>query len=199
MVGLARMRMEKLLTTFVTTGLLFGCAATLEQFLGMGPYDRALVVCDNSSEARSQKIEIKTMAASVSALSSDIALRRNVLDRGYKIHSECSRQYRTKLVCEELNGGRVECLEEKDPSDWVGKEVCTETPVAIDAAYEEKKLEDVSERLDSSKMALSNLKSAYQENREQCYRRAEQLSPEDAYEHYKNQSEPSNNDVFYRI
>ena len=193
------MRIEKLMVNCLAGTLITGCVATLEQFSEMGPYDRALMVCDNSLEARAQKRKINSMADKIYTLSSDIALRRGVLDRGYRIHRECWRQYATRTVCQELTGGRIECREERDPNDWVGEEVCKETPVTIDADYEENKLEGELERLASAKIKLANLKSGYRDNRERCYLRAEQLSPEEAHEHYKNQDEPSNDDVFYKI
>ena len=193
------MTSKKLMINCLTGVLITGCAATLEQFSDMGPYDRALMVCDNSLEARAQKRRINSMADKIYTLSSDIALRRGVLDRGYRIHRECWRQYATRRVCKELAGGRIDCKEERDPNDWAGEEVCHDTPVTIDADYEKNKLEEELERLASAKMKLSNLKSGYRDNRERCYLRAEQLSPEEAYEHYKNQDEPSNDDVFYKI
>ncbi len=193
------MRSKTLMFACFIIGLLTGCAATLEQFRDMGPYDRASMVCDNSAESRAKRKKINTLSNNVSVLFSDIALRRSILDRGYRIHKECWRQFRTVTVCQGRNDGQITCREERDPNDLTGKEVCKETPVTIDADYEEKKLLEELERLGSAKIILSNLERGYEQSREMCYRRAEQLSPEQAYKHYKNQNEPSNDDVFYKI
>ena len=193
------MRFKTLMIACFTTGLLTGCAATLEQFQDMGPYDRALMVCDNSAEARAKRREINKLANNVFVLSSDIALRRSILDRGYRTHRECWRQFSTVTVCQGRKDGQIACREERDPNDLTGKEVCKETPVTIDADYEEKKLLEELERLGSAKITLSNLERGYEQSREMCYRRAEQSSPEKAYKYYKNQNEPSNDDVFYKI
>ena len=133
-----------------------GCK-TLEDFNTYTAGERASRICSSSSVARQRR-------ARISELEPLIEIQSNLLATGYRVHTQC------KHV--PMEGYRV--ATRKD---------CTETPVAIDPAYEKSVLNNLKQKLSATVSAHNMLTG-------NCLRKARSLGAEHAYAFYKARREP---------
>ena len=171
--------------------LISSCSSTrsLSAFEKMDSNKTAEVVCTNTREAKSMAASLTDRRQSSLQFGRSISEISAVLSRGYRIHRQCTTVYRQLEECTE-SYGKFTCRKVRDPSDWIGTQSCTESPVSIDPNYEERRLEELSltKRELDDVISIEELKSAkYQTN---CRSRAWSLTPNDAFQHYQNNTAP---------
>lgn len=150
--------------------LVLTSCVTLDDFKKMSAQQRAETVCKNQQVLRN--IDYK-----ISSLQSDIDDSRNALARGYRVHRECHDievEGDTKVTNCTKTENQVQCVETRPKRI---KNVCTETPVALDSAQEKENIRGWSAEIDSLRYQR---KDKYQ----QCYNQIYPLSPEEAYKYY---------------
>ena len=154
--------------------VLLGCATTKEDFQNMSLTERQAAVCYGSNAFEQRKDRL-------SYYEEEITEKQKVLNRGYRIHTQCQTvtvpgkqvdcsTARLPRTCEQQNGPRKETQ-------------CTETPVSIDARYEQ-------QMLDEYRQTFSDLSSSHSELTQQCFSRVSEMPPEAAYIYYSEGMEP---------
>jgi homoserine acetyltransferase len=154
----ARLAMAALAST-----VLAACVS-IDDFRRYSPEQRAQVVCQRQAS-------IVQLDAQLDGLRQQHAHTRAALDRGYHVHRQCRLiPGRTQEVCESREGRQV-CKTSRVSED---REVCTETPVAMDAAFETAKL-------NAQANDIVRLARARDTNWQSCFAHVIQLSPEAAF------------------
>ncbi len=155
--------------------LVSGCATTVDDFAALTPEQRAEKACGNVNEFKQDLKELN-------ALSSAIAQTEMDLNRGYKIHKTChsiqvAGSEQTNCY-QTINGIKCETISQPNYQT-----VCNETPVAIDAEFETKKLEKMKALYPVMKESLKKRYGA-------CYKMVVQMTPEQAFAVWKSRTKP---------
>ena len=171
--------------------LITSCSSTrsLSAFEKMDSNKTAEVVCTNTHEAKSMAASLTDKRQSSLQFGRSISEISAVLSRGYRIHRQCTTVYRQIEECTE-SYGTFTCRKVRDPSDWIGTQNCTESPVSIDPNYEERRLAELSltkRELDDVISGEERKSVKYQTD---CRSRTWSLTPGEAFQHYQNNTAP---------
>lgn len=171
--------------------LISSCSSTrsLSAFEKMDSNKTAEVVCTNTHEAKSMAVSLTDKRQSSLQLGRSISEISAVLSRGYRIHRQCTTVYRQIDQCTE-SYGTFTCRKVRDPSDWIGTQNCTESPVSIDPNYEERRLAELSltkRELDDVIRGEERKSAKYQAD---CRSRTWSLTPSEAFQHYQSNTAP---------
>ncbi|MCY4324556.1 MAG: hypothetical protein OXC81_00825 [Betaproteobacteria bacterium] len=168
----------------VLAALLSGCVS-VDDFRKMTPYERSHFVCSRHREVRGLDGEIDALLANISEI-------EETLQRGYRVHRSCKqvpvtesttskKTVKSKCRPHKKNKDTMICEEEEilveDPRQEYHT-VCDETPVAIDAAFEQEKLRGYRWELDDVAAIRDEVYSA-------CVMQVDQMNAEEAYDFYK--------------
>ena len=166
--------MKKFVLMLSTSCLVFGCTTiSPEEFQGYSNEERAYVICNDSKRARQRRYETRSILRKIEKQS-------NLLDTGYRVHKHCKTiMEKTEGNCPNPSDKESSCVRPLE----VEREVCTETPVAIDPYYEETVLNGLRSRLNK----LETTDSVLFKN---CAEKAKSLSFEEAYFLYDSGLEP---------
>lgn len=169
--------MELLSILLLTSFVVAGCTTVSpEKFLSYSANERARLICNESKPARQRRYEISNTWTKIEKQS-------NLLDTGYRVHRHCHN------VTEKIEGNCPDVPDVPDvksicvPPSETRREVCTETPVAIDPYYEESVLNNLKAR-------LSNIESTHDNLFMICAEKAMSLRFEEAYYLYDKGLEP---------
>lgn len=137
---------------------------SIDDFRRYSPEQRAQMVCQRQPAIRQLDVQLDE-------LRHQHAHTRAALDRGYHLHRQCQViPGRSKEVCESREG-RQFCRIVRVSED---REVCAETPVAMDAAFESSKLNALS-------ADIVRVARAREDNWQSCFAHVIQLTPEAAF------------------
>ena len=163
---------------FFIGGALLGGCASLDDFRGMSPSERADYVCD-------RHYDVKQLDAEIAAAESEIADISAALARGFRLHRYCKqipvkRKTREKCSTEQQNsesgGGEVEVCEEI--SEIKHEEFCEDIPVPIDGEFER-------DKRDRRRGELRNLENELARVFTACTNEVRQMSAERAFDYYQ--------------
>lgn len=150
-----------------------GCA-TVDTFQKMNSYERAQYVCSRDSYYERLRNDETSQEARINDISSALA-------RGYRVHKSCQTVKVEKpgtVSCTSNGVGARINTDCKQNTNTTYENVCTETPVSIDANLERGNLKvsrDLMERAKIEKNKIYNL----------CYSLVEPMSAEQAFSYYK--------------
>jgi hypothetical protein len=165
------------LTTLV---LVLGACASLDDFQKMSADERARKVCESSSSYGAR-------ATSLRQLNEQIAEKEYVLARGYRVYEHCQPMPIAvpgkTIDCGDATGDALKtCQQGNTPATTVWRNVCTQTPVPIDYAYESSVVGDL-------RMTREGLLEQHEQSTYTCEARLKSLPAERAYLLYKNNME----------
>ena len=173
--SLDKFRNMKLFSILLLTSFLVaGCSSVSPEEFGSYSIDQqARLICNESKPARQRRYEI-------SSAWKKIEKQSNLLGTGYRVHKHCQTvTEKTERKCPDVLEAKSSCT----PSSETTREVCTETPVAIDPYYEESVLNNLKTR-------LSNIESTHNNLFKICAEKAKSLRFEEAYFLYEEGLEP---------
>lgn len=166
------MNMKLFLLSFTVLFSLFGCTS-LKDFQKMDTSARAQFVCSrDSSYNQFRRLE--------SNYQSKINDTNNVLSRGYRIHKSCKTvriDSPGSISCASYgsySNRNTNCTQETKTSY---EDVCTESPVSIDANLEKENIEKYEELMKKTK---TNKNAVYND----CYSKIKPMSAEQAFQYY---------------
>tara|TARA_X000001036_G_C20495284_1_gene731545 strand:+ start:51 stop:572 length:522 start_codon:yes stop_codon:yes gene_type:complete len=158
-----------------------GCAATLEDFYGMSRFKRADLVCSQSKSAREQKSKINQFAYELQRIQRDIDQKKQLLERGYRVHRHC------RDIPNQIDPN---CKDKDDCAIHTYTQICEETPVAINYAYEEKKLNQLENLLASASYSLDEAEAVWEISYTKCNEKVQDLSVKESFSYYESRTEP---------
>ena len=190
--------MKKIIKSIVpilSVTVLTGCTTTktLEDFYNMSSQSRAMDVCNNANAERIALQTITQIDTEINSTVVSITERNQALERGYRVHKSCTStpNNNTITTCnKDPFTKQVTCREQKDPWDWSKTTTCTETPVAIDADYEERKIKELTSRLSELKTDRAFKDSDRNNQWDDCIVRVKTLPIAEAHLHYMNKTRP---------
>ena len=158
-----------------------GCAATLEDFYGMSRFKRADLVCSQSKNAREQKSKINQFAYEIQKTQRDIEQKKQLLERGYRVHRYC------RDIPNQIDPN---CKDKDDCANQTDTQICEETPVPINYAYEEKKLNQLENSLASASYSLDEAEAVWDISYTECNAKVQDLSVQESFSYYESRIEP---------
>lgn len=147
-----------------------GCAS-LEEFEGMNPEERAEYVCE-------RHVEVQKLEERLADTEGNIGETEYAISRGYRLRQVCSEESyirETSETCETDEDGKKTC---KTVSKPARQQVCKDVPIPLDGALEQRKLDEyhkTAERLDE----LAD--EAYA----RCYEEVYPMSAEEAFDYHE--------------
>jgi hypothetical protein len=151
--------------------VLYGCAASPEQFSTFSTSERQAEICNNSAPQRDRTERLNNLNSEISGL-------RGIISRGYRVHQQCKQVAYESPMCagfkEEIKRA---CL------PWYKNE-CTDIPVPIDKAAEQKALI----KMESTYRALF---AENRRSRDYCFDAVSQMSVGEAFAFYSAKQEPT--------
>jgi len=154
-----------------------GCATTAEDFQKMSLTERQAAVCYGSDAFEQRKERL-------SYYEEEIPKRQRILSRGYRIHTSCRQvavEQPKNCVSTKTSMGKSACAGMQPLKTY--KNECTDTPVSIDAQYEQ-------QELDEYHRTYSALSLSHSELTQKCFSRVADMPPQAAYIYYSEDMEP---------
>ena len=165
----------------VFLAFVLGCSATLGDFYGMSRFKRADLVCSQSKNAREQKSKINQFAYELQKTQLDIDQKKQLLERGYRVHRYC------RDIPNQIDPN---CEDKADCTNQTYTQICEETPVPINYAYEEKKLNQLENSLASARYSLDEAEAVWEISYKECSAKAQDLSVQESFSYYESRTEP---------
>jgi hypothetical protein len=150
-----------------------GCT-TVSSFQKMPSYERAQYVCSRDSDYKRLSNDESIHEAKIDEINS-------VLSRGYRVHKACRTVKVEKpgtVSCTSNGVGNSINTDCRQNTNTTYENVCTETPVSIDANLERGNLE-------ASKNMVVRAKIEKNDVYNRCYSLIEPMSAEQAFNYYK--------------
>ncbi|MFZ1546208.1 MAG: hypothetical protein WAT12_03795 [Candidatus Nitrotoga sp.] len=150
-----------------------GCA-TVDTFQKMNSSERAHYVCSRDKFYESLSNEELKQQARIDDISSTLA-------RGYRVHKSCKTVKVEKpgtVSCKSSGEGAYTNTDCRQKTNTTYENVCTETPVSIDANLERGNLKVSRDMMEKARIEKNNVYS-------QCYSFVEPMSAEQAFSYYK--------------
>jgi len=150
-----------------------GCA-TVSSFQKMPSYERAQYVCSRDSDYERLSNDESIHEAKIDEI-------RSVLSRGYRVHKACRTVKVEKpgtVSCTSNGVGNSINTDCRQNTNTTYENVCTETPVSIDANLERGNLEASKNMVVRAKIEKNNVYN-------RCYSLVEPMSAEQAFSYYK--------------
>ncbi|CAH1904167.1 conserved hypothetical protein [Candidatus Nitrotoga sp. HW29] len=155
--------------------LVFICGCTtVSSFQKMPSYERAQYVCSRDSNYKRLSNDESIHEAKIDEINS-------VLSRGYRVHKACKTVKVEKpgtVSCTSNSVGNAVNTDCKQNTKTTYENVCTETPVAIDASLERENLEASKNMVVRAKIEKNNVYN-------RCYSLVEPMSAEQAFNYYE--------------
>ena len=165
----------------VFLAFVLGCSATLGDFYGMSRFKRADLVCSQSKNAREQKSKINQFAYELQKTQLDIDQKKQLLERGYRVHRYC------RDIPNQIDPN---CKDKDDCANQTYTQICEETPVPINYAYEEKKLNQLENSLASARYSLDEAEAVWEISYTECNAKVQELSVQESFSYYESRTEP---------
>ena len=183
--------MRRALACLAIAFFLSACSTqkTLEDFQNMSPDEVADFVCGNTAFATVKKDEISSLTEQNRALRRNIDELQLVLAKGYRIHEDCQKTYRTISECSDNGNGNFVFSKRRDPYDQ-GTTTCREIPVSINPEYEERKISERKVLLREQESSVRERESELSDFMRHCGSEAYKLTPEEAFQHYQSGTAP---------
>lgn len=150
-----------------------GCT-TVSSFQKMPSYERAQYVCSRDSDYKRLSNDESIHEAKIDEINS-------VLSRGYRVHKACRTVKVEKpgtVSCTSNGVGNSVNTDCRQNTNTTYENVCTETPVSIDANLERGNLEASKNIVVRAKIEKNNVYN-------HCYSLVEPMSAEQAFNYYK--------------
>ncbi len=150
-----------------------GCT-TVSSFQKMPSYERAQYVCSRDSDYKRLSNDESIHEAKIDEINS-------VLSRGYRVHKACRTVKVEKpgtVSCTSNGVGNSVNTDCRQNTNTTYENVCTETPVSIDANLERGNLEASKNMVIRAKIEKNNVYN-------RCYSLVEPMSAEQAFNFYK--------------
>ena len=149
---------------------LVSACTTVDDFRKMSPAERASRVCNRQQNIQSLMTERDRLAAAIQAAQTD-------LGRGYKVHRQCSqvKVYGNPTTSCQKYGNQLNCTEYR-PESYTTQ--CQELPVSLNPELEKEKIQSWS-------IAHQDTVQRLQIEWQRCNGSMVNLTPEEAYEHYR--------------